>query len=250
MRPFLIRELKKQRGVKPEEAIRMSLPPAKQDQFDRSLRSNGGDLESAIDVNDFPRIVQRNRDAFQSCYDRNPAFLSKLWDVVEGRNTVAHPGNQDLDQEFVRTRLSIVVEALGIVGATVPQSQVEKVRDRLLGPDSRAVRVPLPQAEPAYEATANKGTPTTMTALERFEQAFGSSYCRKHYNALRIRTGATIYFSRGPKNRDVVHINLQYVWNFPNAHSLVGYLNGTPDNGRDYCIGPEHWERVIQLIRK
>ena len=130
MRPFIVRELKKQRGVKPEEAVRQSLSSAKLDLFDRNLRASG--LESAIDVNDFPAIVQRNRDAFQSCYDRNPAFMSKLWDVVEGRNAVAHPSNQDLDGEFVRTRISIIVEVLGIIGAAAPQSQVEKIRGRLL----------------------------------------------------------------------------------------------------------------------
>ena len=89
-----------------------------------------------------------------------------------------------------------------------------------------------------------------MTALERFEQAFGQSYPRKNYDAIRIRSGATIYFNHGAKNRYIAHINLRYVWNFPNAHGLVAYLDGTPDNGRDYCIGPEHWERVIRLIRE
>lgn len=157
MRPFIVREFKKQRGVKPEEAIRQSLSPAKLDLFDRNLRAGG--LESAIDVNDFPAIVQRNRDAFQSCYDRNPAFLSKLWDVVEGRNAVAHPGNQDLDGEFVRTRLSIIVEVLGIIGAAASQSQVEKVRDRLLAPDAR---LPLPEAEPARQPAQQRGASANL----------------------------------------------------------------------------------------
>ena len=31
----------------------------------------------------------------------------------------------------------------------------------------------------------------TMTALERFEQAFDQSYARKNYDAIRIRRGAT-----------------------------------------------------------
>ncbi len=144
MRPFIIRELKKQRGMKPEEVIRQSLPPAKQDQFVKSLSQHG--LESAIDVNDFPAVVQRNRDAFRTCYDRNPAFLSKLWDVVEGRNLVAHPGDHDLEKEWVRTRLSIIIEALEIVGA-VQKAEVEKIRDRLLGAGVPDASIPLPEPD-------------------------------------------------------------------------------------------------------
>ena len=147
MRPFIIRELKKQRGLKPEDAIRQALPPSKQDQFVKSLSQPGG-LESAIDVNDFPAIVSRNRDAFLACYDRNPAFLSKLWDVVEGRNLVSHPGDRDLEKEWVRTRLSIIIEALEIVGAA-QKGEVEKIRDRLLGAGVPDARLPLPEPDPA-----------------------------------------------------------------------------------------------------
>ena len=89
-----------------------------------------------------------------------------------------------------------------------------------------------------------------MTALERFEQAFGQSYARKNYDAIEIHKGATIYFNHGEKNRGIAHINRQWVWRFPNAHALVAYLDGTCVNRRDYCIGPEHWEHVIRLIRK
>lgn len=134
MRPFLIRELKKQRGVKPEEAIRQSLPLASQDQFAKNLQS-GGALEAAIDVNDFPHVVQRNRDAFHSCLERDRSFTNKLWLVKDGRDKVSHPSPQDLDSEYVRTQLFLIADVLNVIGAAAPQSQVEKIRDRLLAPD-------------------------------------------------------------------------------------------------------------------
>ena len=87
-----------------------------------------------------------------------------------------------------------------------------------------------------------------MTALERFEQAFGPSYPTGGYDAIRIRWGATLYFRRTAGERYIARINLQAVRNFPNAALLVAYLRGTEDH-RDFRIGPGYWERVIDLIK-
>ena len=87
-----------------------------------------------------------------------------------------------------------------------------------------------------------------MTALERFEQAFGQSYPTTGYDAIRIRRGATIYFHRRAEERYIARINLEWVRNFPNAELLVAYLKGT-EGHRDYRIGPGYWERVIDLIQ-
>ena len=87
-----------------------------------------------------------------------------------------------------------------------------------------------------------------MTALERFEQAFGCSYSTTGYDAIRIRTGATIYFRRTAEERYIARINLQAVRNFPNAGLLVAYLKRTEDH-RDYRVGPGYWEHVIELMR-
>ena len=86
-----------------------------------------------------------------------------------------------------------------------------------------------------------------MTALERFEQVW-PSYPRKGYHAIKIQKGAVLYFRRGLKNRNIARINLQRVGNFPNGQLLAAYLKGTEDR-IDYCIGPDHWERVIELIK-
>ena len=60
MRPFLIRSLERAHGLSVEEAIRQSLPNEQQAlDFKRNLQQNG-DLESAIDVNQFPRLVEQS----------------------------------------------------------------------------------------------------------------------------------------------------------------------------------------------
>lgn len=87
-----------------------------------------------------------------------------------------------------------------------------------------------------------------MTALERFEQAFGKSYPTGGYDAIRIRRGATLYFRRTAEERYIARINLKAARNFPNAGLLAAYLNGTEDN-RDYRIGPGYWDRAIDLIK-
>lgn len=148
MRPFLIRELKKQRGVKPEEAIRQSLPPASQDQFTKNLQADGI-LEAAIDVNDFPHVVQRNRDAFQSCLERDRSFTNKLWLVKDGRDKVSHPSPQDLDSEYVRTQLFLIADALNVIGMATQKAKVEEVRDRLITPDTSGAPPSSQESEPS-----------------------------------------------------------------------------------------------------
>ena len=59
-RPFIVRELKKMRGTKPEDAIRQSLRGEALRLFDWNVREHG--IAGAFDVNDFPNIVGRNRE--------------------------------------------------------------------------------------------------------------------------------------------------------------------------------------------
>ena len=67
MRPFIVRTLKANiKGATVEDAIRQVLKDRSRDQFDRNLKANGGNAADAIDVNDFPHVVQRNRSAFSA----------------------------------------------------------------------------------------------------------------------------------------------------------------------------------------
>lgn len=77
MRPFIVRTLKAEaKGATVEDAIRQALNERLRDQFDRNLKANGGNTAAAIDVNDFPHIVQRNSSAFSASSWRCRAGLS------------------------------------------------------------------------------------------------------------------------------------------------------------------------------
>ena len=152
LRPFIVRQLKEQRGVQPRDAIQRAL---RNDSFAINLHRNGS-LESAIDVGDFPLIVNTNKGAFQQCYDASAGFLTKLWDAKEGRDAAAHPSTSDLDGEYVRTRISIIVEVLGIIRAEEEKSRVEALRERLFAPRPIATQ-PAPKAQAMFTGPSHPG---------------------------------------------------------------------------------------------
>ena len=58
-------------------------------------------------------------------------------------------------------------------------------------------------ANASVYTAANREGGTVVTAVERFEQAFGQAYRRSHYYAIKVRKGAVIYFNDGEGNRDI-----------------------------------------------
>ncbi len=159
MRPFIMRELRKVRGTKPEDAIRQALRGNNLEQFVRSLRKSGG-IAEAIDVNDFPHIVRLNPDAFRSYRDKNSNFVNKLADVQEGRNEDAHPPSGDFDRSWSFTRISIIAEVLEIIGASAQKAKVEEIRDTLLTPPSEAGPIPPQEPEPTPPSPAPEASPS------------------------------------------------------------------------------------------
>ena len=145
LRPFLVRHLRRapgRRGV--AEAIRYALKDRRADEFDRSMAQNG-QVEDAIDVNDFPLLVQAYwREVFQGEFDGNHSVKNAMWMVNDARNMVSHPGTTDLEYDFVTTRLSLIAEVLGRINAPAEQQAVQELRSGL-----EAAAVP-----PAAPATA------------------------------------------------------------------------------------------------
>ena len=136
MRPFLLRGLRRVSGSTAESTIRRSLSPHQADTFDQSLRQ-GDDVASAIDVNFFPPLVQRNwREVFSAEFRDERTIQNELWMIAEARNQVSHPGTQDLDAEYTRARLYDIADALGRINAPDQKSAVENIRSQLLGPTS------------------------------------------------------------------------------------------------------------------
>ena len=133
-RPFILRGLRRVSGSNAESTIRRSLSPHQADTFDQSLRQ-GNDVASAIDVNYFPPLVQRNwREVFSADFGDERTIQNELWMIAEARNQVSHPGAQDLDAEYTRARLYDIADALGRINAPDQKRAVENIRAQLTSP--------------------------------------------------------------------------------------------------------------------
>ena len=132
MRPFVIRTLRRMPSVTVEEAITQSLPYQQAENF-RNAVGAGADLESALDANYFPNLVSNRynwRDAFSPVFNGDKTVQSKLWLITDARNQVAHPGAQDLEDEYTRTHLYHISEVLGRINAPDLKQAVEDIRDQ------------------------------------------------------------------------------------------------------------------------
>ena len=141
MRPFILRGLRRVSGSTVESTIRRSLSPHQAAAFDQSLRQDN-DVASAIDVNFFPPLVQRNwRDVFSNDFRDERTIQNELWMIAEARNQVSHPSTQDLDAEYTRARLYDIADALGRINAPDQKRSVEDIRAQLIDPTSTATEL-------------------------------------------------------------------------------------------------------------
>jgi predicted AAA+ superfamily ATPase len=164
MRPFIVRSLRRVRGARIENIIAHLLNDYQSQQFQGNLRRNPGNIEAAIDINDFPTLISRGwRGAFQNEFPSgDKSVKNAAWQIMEARNSVSHPGTQDLDAEFVRSRLFDIADTLGKINAPQQKAEVERIRDELFTPQPEAMQQDeFPQAEgpaeePAAEAPASR----------------------------------------------------------------------------------------------
>lgn len=138
MRPFIIRHLRRIRGTTAEDVIRLSLPSNGVEQFERNLRSQGAqgsNLAACIDINDFPHLVEKNwRDVFGSAFYQATTVRASFRMITDGRNQMSHPGDDDLDIEYVRTNLFHVIDLLERIGESDQAVIVREIRDKLVKP--------------------------------------------------------------------------------------------------------------------
>ena len=133
MRPFIVRVLKRVRGKSIEDAIYDTLSPKQADDFERHLENNGGNVEGAIDIGDFPYLISRNwREVFGQQFKDDMSVQSLLHIITPARNKAAHPDTEDLDAEYTRVVLYHIVEVLGKINAPEPKARVEGFRNKLL----------------------------------------------------------------------------------------------------------------------
>ena len=131
MRPFIIRQLRRVQGASVEELIERGLGDRQADEFYRRLDENG-DIESAIDLNYFPKIFRDNwRAAFAQQFNDDPSVQNMLWLIKTARDQIAHPGRQDIEAEYTRVHLYHIADLLGRINAPDEKQAVEAIRDNL-----------------------------------------------------------------------------------------------------------------------
>ena len=133
MRPFLIRCLRQVRGMNVQNVISHSLGNRRADEFERALARSTGNVESAIDINDFPTLVSRNwhRETFETKLNGDKTFQNQLWLITDARNHTVHTGTQDLDDDYTRTHLFLIADVLERIGASDGKQVVQSIRDEL-----------------------------------------------------------------------------------------------------------------------
>ena len=138
MRVFIVRHLRRVRGKRADSLIGESLNDSSRSNFWQRIRG-GESVEGAIDFNDIPHIVRRNwHGVFDRAFNYNRAALNLMYVVVDARDSTAHPGERDLEQEYTESRLTDIAELLGHTNEPDNKRRVESIRAGLrtnLAPD-------------------------------------------------------------------------------------------------------------------
>ena len=149
MRPFIVRSLKSVPGWQVEDLILDALNPNQAAQVQHNLRS-GGDIQAAIDIGDFPQIINRRwNEAFGRRFANDRSVQNKIWLIKESRDQAAHPGLQDLDTEYTRAHLFHIADVLGLINQPKQRQAVETIRDQLLATAGPGGDVETKAAKPA-----------------------------------------------------------------------------------------------------
>lgn len=167
MRPFIVRAMRRIKGESVEDAIYDTLSTKQATYFERRLEKNGGNIESAIDIGDFPHLISRNWGrVFSQQFNGDMNILSPLHIIAGARNKVAHPDTEDLDAKYTSVVLYHIVEVLGEINAPDARAKVEGFGNKLLQPEeSNPLILDLPddtKAEPSiYKESGSKPKQTT-----------------------------------------------------------------------------------------
>ena len=176
MRPFIIRSLKRVQGKTVEDAIADSLPIKKANEFHSFLQSNGGSVEAAIDIGDFPSLISRNwkQEVLGPQFTSDMTSQDKLRIIAQARNYAAHPGTMDLDSEYTRVRLSLISEVLEKINAPEEKIAVENLRDQLFPPQSQIF--PTETGKPQVIIKEDKDTKKPLKQRQRDRIRVDTSY--------------------------------------------------------------------------
>ena len=132
MRPFIIRNLKRVRGGKVEDLIGEAISGERRDDLERALRERR-EVGDFIDVGDFPMVVKRYwNDVFNSAFKAAKRPQDALREIAHARNTMAHPGQDDMHHEYTLERLDDIANILSDINAPEASQEVQAIKDSLM----------------------------------------------------------------------------------------------------------------------
>ena len=171
MRSFIIFHLKKIPGTNVEDVVIDSVGDWRADEIDRSLSESGRDIESVIDINDFPHLVNKNWvNAFERILNDDKTFRNQLWLIVECRNADwAHPPEEDAEFESTRAHLFLIADLLGKIKRLDKKREVEIIRDDLFADDTAERLAETEKRLKAIEAENAKHKKSLAEAEEHLE---------------------------------------------------------------------------------
>ena len=135
MRSFIFSRLRQIKNV--EDIVIDSLEDARKfdrvNEIERILLQSNRNIESVIDINDFPHLVSKNwANAFEGILNDDKTFRNQLWLIVECRNADwAHPPEGDAESESTRAHLFLIADVLGKINKQDARDEVKGIRDQL-----------------------------------------------------------------------------------------------------------------------
>ena len=172
MRPFIIRNLKRLTRLSVEEAIRSALGDYQSNRFDQNLRE-GRAPQTAIDINDFPKIVQTNwKNLFSGAFAPGSTAKNTLAVIRKARDDASHPDDRDLDIDYVCTRLYDIAQVLRDINAPDRAEEVQRIRQDLIQPSADLGQIATENAvsETPVDPMAETTSQSFRTPAYKFQQ--------------------------------------------------------------------------------
>ena len=161
MRPFILRGLKRVRGMTVEDAMRRVLGRDRYKWIAADLRKPGVTVLDVLDVNHFPNIVRRYwNEVFKHEFYDDRTIQNRLEIIKNARNQAAHPDAKDLDADIATDALINISLVLNAINALEEAAAVQAIRDELFQP---APSVPQPSPVPSRPRPAPEPVVPTGT---------------------------------------------------------------------------------------
>lgn len=143
MRPFIMRGLKRVRGMNAEQAICAALPNGQYESFRADLRKPNASLVGSLDIRYFVHIIRKYwQEVFTAEFQHDRSVQNRLWLILQARNNSAHVGDTDIDSESTIDALFQIAFILGRINAPTEREAVRSISARIA-----PARTPAPVVE-------------------------------------------------------------------------------------------------------